>query len=84
MEQSARALCEFSKKNIDRPAIFRVDGHDVAKVWIIQELTAGGGVLAVESVNEAIALAKHLNSGKAILEVEEDLSVYKNPADEPN
>ena len=83
-QQSARALWEFSKKNIDKRAIFRVDGHDVAKVWIIQELTAGRGVLAAESVNEAIALAKRLNSGKAILEVEEDLSVYKNPADKPN
>ena len=83
-EQSARALWEFSKKNKDKRAIFRVDGHDVAKVWIIQELTEGRGVLAAESVNDAIALAKRLNSGKAILEVEEDLSLYKNPADKPN
>jgi len=83
-EQSARALWEFSKKNLDKPAIFRVDGHDVMKVWIKQELTAGRGVLEVESVNEAIALAKRLNSGKAILEVEEDLSVYQNPEDKPN
>ena len=83
-EQSARTLWEFSKKNIDKRAIFRVDGHDVAKVWIIQELTVGRGVLVAESVNEAVALAKRLNSGKAILEVEEDLSVYKSPSDKPN
>ena len=61
-----------------------MDGHDFGKVWIIQELTAGGGALVAESVNEAIALANRLNSGKAILEVEEDLSVYQNPADKPN
>src|SRR5499427_8119435 len=83
-EQSARALWEFSKKNIDKRATFRVDGHDVMKVWIKQELAAGRGVLEVESANEAIALAKRLNSGKAILEVEEDLSVYQNPAGKPN
>ena len=82
--QSARALWEFSKKNIDKRAIFRVDGHDFGKVWIIQELTAGRGALVAESVNEAIALANRLKSGKAILEVEEDLSVYQNPADKPN
>jgi preprotein translocase subunit SecD len=72
--QSARTLQEFSKKNLPKRVIFRVDGRDVMKIWIVQELSAGTGVLKVESENEAIALAIRLNSGKATLEVEEDIS----------
>jgi hypothetical protein len=52
--------------------IFRVDGRDIMKIWIIQELSAGRGVLYVESVNEAVALAIRLTSGKSTLEVEEE------------
>jgi preprotein translocase subunit SecD len=78
-EQSARTFWEFSKKNLPKRVIFRVDGRDIMKIWIVQELFAGRGVLEVESVNEAVALAIRLNSGKAALEVEEDLSAYQIP-----
>jgi preprotein translocase subunit SecD len=72
--QSARSFWEFSKMNLPKRVIFRVDGRDIMKIWIVQELSAGRGVLEVESVNEAVALAIRLNSGKATLEVEEDYS----------
>jgi preprotein translocase subunit SecD len=72
--QSARTLQEFSRKNLPKRVIFRVDGHDVTKIWIVQELSAGTGALKVESENEAIALAIRLNSGKATFDVEEDIS----------
>ncbi|HEY2533623.1 MAG TPA: hypothetical protein VGJ20_37800 [Xanthobacteraceae bacterium] len=70
--QSARTFWEFSKTNLPKRVIFRVDGRDIMKIWIVQELSAGRGVLEVESLNEATALAMGLNSGKATLEVEED------------
>jgi preprotein translocase subunit SecD len=70
--QSARTFWEFSKKNLPKRVIFSVNGRDIMKIWIVQELSAGRGVLEVESVNEAVALAILLNSGKATLEVEED------------
>jgi hypothetical protein len=47
----------------------------------VQELPAGGGALEVGSMNEATALATRLNSGEAVLAVEEDLSIYQKPAD---
>jgi preprotein translocase subunit SecD len=70
--QSARTFWEFSKKNLPKRVIFSVDGRVIMKIWIVQELSAGRGVLEVESVNKAVALAMRLNSGKATLEVEED------------
>jgi preprotein translocase subunit SecD len=80
-DQSAHALWEFSKRNISKPVIFRVDGRDVMKIWIVQELPEGRGALEVGSMNEATALATRLNSGEAVLAVEEDLSIYQKPAD---
>ncbi len=68
--QSAHTFWKFSKRNINKLVIFRVNGRDVMNIWIVQELPAERGALEVESVNEAIALAKRLNSGKAVLEVE--------------
>ena len=70
--QSTRTFWEFSKENLPKRVIFRVDGRDIMKIWIIQELSAGRGVLYVESVNEAVALAIRLTSGKSTLEVEEE------------
>jgi preprotein translocase subunit SecD len=72
--QSARALQEFSKKNLPKRVIFRADGGDVMKTGVVQALSSGTGVLKVESENEAVALTIRLNSGKATLEVEEDIS----------
>ncbi|HEY2528596.1 MAG TPA: hypothetical protein VGJ20_11725 [Xanthobacteraceae bacterium] len=69
--QSARTFWEFSKSNLPKRVIFRVDGRDVMEIWIVQELSAGRGVLEVKSVNEAVSLAIRLRSGKAILEVAE-------------
>jgi hypothetical protein len=34
-DQSAHSLWEFSKRNINKPVIFRVDGRDVMKIWIV-------------------------------------------------
>ena len=70
--QSTRTFWEFSKRNLPKRVIFSVDGREIMKIWIVQELSAGRGVLEVGSVNDAVALAMRLNSGKAILEVEED------------
>jgi preprotein translocase subunit SecD len=73
-ERSAREFWEFSKKNIEKRMIFRVDGRDVTQVWIMQELPAGRGVLDAQSPDEAAALAKLLMSGEAVFEVIEDQS----------
>jgi len=69
---SARTFWEFSKTNLPKRVIFRLDGRDIMKIWIVQELSAGRGVLEVGSMNEAVALAIRLNSGKPGFEVEED------------
>jgi|SRR5215467_4730899 len=69
--QSADSFLAFTRKNMNKTMLFRVDGRDMIKPpRIVQEIPGGRGVLSTSNMDEAIALAERLNSGNADFEVE--------------
>jgi preprotein translocase subunit SecD len=71
-DKSARDFFEFTKTNLNKAVIFRIDGREISRPVIRSPIPGGRGLFRDmnRSIEEAIALAERLKSGKADLEVE--------------